>query len=61
MDVLAPPPYAAPAGPNLNGHYYLCYQMLCPRDETEYVLADKLGGARYVKLKRASRVCVPGY
>ena len=60
-DGINPPALAAPAGPNLNGHYYLCYKMLCTKDETQYVLADKLGGARYVQLKRASRICVPGY
>ncbi|HZR82025.1 MAG TPA: hypothetical protein VFD92_13090 [Candidatus Binatia bacterium] len=60
-DGVFPPPYSAPAGPNLIGHYYLCYRMVCPRDVGEFVLADSLGGPRFVALRRAEVVCVPGY
>lgn len=53
-----PPPVP---GPNLNGHYYLCYKLECPKDEYTKVVKDALGGARTVQLKKAKRICVPGY
>jgi hypothetical protein len=60
-DGISPTPFSAPNGTNLNGKYYLCYKMECPKDEHTFVLSDKLGGGRSVQLKRARRICVPGY
>ena len=60
-DALFPPPVSAPNGTNLNGKYYLCYKMECPKDEQTRFLSDKLAGGRPVQLKRARRICVPGY
>jgi hypothetical protein len=56
---LVPAPFPAPLGPNLVGHWYLCYRARCPKDGFQAIVNDELGGARYTVLRQANTICVP--